>query len=466
MDTVSSDTWAARVTARAKLPDQRLNGRFALFLAALAAKPSDGIAQACGPGGPTKAAYRFMENRRIMPRSLLDPVIQTTAESCLGLPMIYAVQDTTSLNYSRRSKTTGLGPISDSPARGLHVHTTLAVTPEGVVIGLLGQDIWARHNEVRTSEERRHRPISEKESRKWLDGMEAVRQALAPLPPEQRPRVVHIMDREGDIHEVFAEVLAHHESAIIRCGQDRRVEIAGQIMLSRAAVRASPCLGMGAIDVPRRGAQAARRASVEYRAVHLRLTPDPDHNPGRSPLDLNLVEVWEPHPPEGVEALHWLLWTTEPIGTLEEVLKAVAAYRTRWVIEELHLTLKSGCQIEGLQLETAERLKKAIILYSAVAARIVRLRDVSRLTPDAPCTTELSEDEWRVLWAHRHHRPPSEVAEPPTLRDAVRWIGQLGGHMGRKSDGMPGVRTLWLGWRDLQLLVAGYRATRYERRNE
>lgn len=179
MDTVSSDTWATMVSARAVLPDQRLNGRFALVLAALAAKPSDGIAQACGPGGPTKAAYRFIENRRVMPRDLLNPVIQTTADACLGLPVVYAIQDTTSLNYSHRSKTTGLGPITDSAARGLHVHTTLAVTTDGMVLGLLGQDAWARP-----------------------------------------------------------------EGAIIRCGQDRRVEVAGQIMYARAAIwaaRATAC---------------------------------------------------------------------------------------------------------------------------------------------------------------------------------------------------------------------------------
>jgi hypothetical protein len=116
--------------------------------------------------------------------------------------------------------------------------------------------------------------------------------------------------------------------------------------------------------------------------------------------------------------------------------------------------------VEALELETAERLSKAVALYSAVAARIVALRDLARHEPDTPCTTILSDDAWKVLWVRfMQKRLPADTS-PPTVRQAILWIGRLGGHLGRKRDGLPGVRTLWRGWRDLTILVAGLRLAR------
>jgi hypothetical protein len=132
----------------------------------------------------------------------------------------------------------------------------------------------------------------------------------------------------------------------------------------------------------------------------------------------------------------------------------------RWRIEDFHLTLKSGCQIEKLQLETADWLIKAIVMYSAVALRIVALRDLARENPTAPCDAILTTEQWHALFGHFHGQQPTSNSPVPTIRDAVKWIGRLGGHLGRKRDGMPGVWTLWRGWRDLTILVSGYRAGR------
>jgi Transposase Tn5 dimerisation domain len=137
-------------------------------------------------------------------------------------------------------------------------------------------------------------------------------------------------------------------------------------------------------------------------------------------------------------------------------------YALRWRIEDFHLTLKSGCQVEQLQLETANRLSKAIVTYSAVALRIMALRDLARQEPTVPCDRILNTDQWHALYAHFQGHRPSRDTPVPTIREAVKWIGRLGGHLGRKRDGMPGVRTLWRGWRDLSLLVAGYRAARID----
>lgn len=182
--------------------------------------------------------------------------------------------------------------------------------------------------------------------------------------------------------------------------------------------------------------------------------------PNRKPLTVNLVEAWEPNPPEGSKPICWRLWTLEPASTFEEALEVIRGYRMRWRVEEVHLATKSGCQVEKLELETAERLFRAISLYTAVAIRIVNLRDLCKHNPEGPCTTVLCDEEWRVLQAQVTQKPVAVDAKAPTIRQATLWLGKLGGHLGRKGDGLPGVRTLWEGLRTLHILIKGSRIER------
>ena len=152
-------------------------------------------------------------------------------------------------------------------------------------------------------------------------------------------------------------------------------------------------------------------------------------------------------PASGTEALHWLLWTKEAAAPLEEASAVLAGYSCRWPIEDYHLTIKSGCQIERLQLQSWEGLQKALVLYAAVAARVVQLRDSARQEPEAPARQLLSEEECLVLRGHcdRDNKLVGEL----TLGQAVLWIGKLGGHLNRKGDGMPGVQPCGRGCRRL-----------------
>ena len=196
---------------------------------------------------------------------------------------------------------------------------------------------------------------------------------------------------------------------------------------------------------------------MEIRSLPAVLTPDLEKYPHAWPMTWNLVEVWEPEPPAGVQRIHWLLWTREPASSESEALEVVRRYTCRWPIEEVHLVLKSGCRVEGLRLESWSGLEKAVAVESAVAARIVSLRDRAREAPEAAALELLSEDEVGALACHfGEGMKPSEL----TIGQAVLWIGRLGGHLNRKRDGMPGVRTLWRGLHDLTLLAAGFRAAR------
>lgn len=456
---VGARAWANDLMQNARFPDKRLAERARQIAAAFAAKPCDSIPQSCSTWGPTKAAYRFFANPRVTCEDIKAPIAQAAGRACAGHSLVLAIQDTTALTFPKTRTMEELGALN-SFTKGMLLHSTLALSAEGVPLGLLDLQWWTRDPGAK-ARHRRSRRVEDKESCKWLHGMKAAREAFW----SQRcciegGRLIHVFDREGDIHEVFENVRPE-EGAVIRCAQDRRVrDSEGRLGLAKQMIRSAPLLGTVRVDVPRSAGRPARfDVAVQLRSCLLRLDPDKNKHSRRRPLDLTLIELRESDPPAGVEPLHWLLWSTEPAQTLEEALGVVAIYRLRWRIEDYHVVFKGGCRVEQLQFESAERAAKALYLYAAVAVRILALREFSRREPEAPCTRVLHEHEWRALWTYIHQEPPSAQTPPPNMRQAVLWIGRLGGHLGRKGDGMPGVTTLWRGWRDLENLVVMYCAT-------
>ena len=448
--TFSHTVWATQVAAVADLPDKRLDKRLTAILVDTLENPSASIPEAAGDASQATATYRFSANDRVTTEALHLGVATATAQRCLDQGTLLVVQDTTTLNFTGLHTIPELGPIdSGGLARGVHLHTALAVTSSGQVIGILDQQYWARP-------QRGQPGPAEKESDKWINGIDASRAVLYQAVGEQPvPRLIHVMDREGDAYEVMMAVEDAGDSAIIRCAQNRKID--DPLAKAHEGVRSQPVLCRSVVVVSRKAGVPERRAAVEVRSMRVTLVPDLQKYPHAWPMTWNLVEVWEPAPPAGTQAAHWLLGTREPAATADEALEVVRKYTCRWPIEEVHLVLKSGCKVENLRLETWEGLEKAVTVNAAVAARIVSLRDLARETPEAPATKVLSPDEAEVLVCHfRAGMKPSEL----TIGQAVLWIGRLGGHLNRKRDGMPGVRTLWRGLHNLTWLVAGFRASK------
>jgi Transposase DNA-binding/Transposase Tn5 dimerisation domain len=447
--TFTHTVWAEQVATAANLPDERLQSRMTTILVDLLEHPSASIPQATGDEGQAKATYRFYANARVITEDILHGFATETAQRCLDHDVVLSVQDTTTLNYTGLHSIPELGPIdSGGLARGVHLHTTLALTTSGEVIGILDQQYWARPQKGQPGPE-------EKESNKWINGIDASRAILYETAGDRPvPRVVHVMDREGDTYEVMMTVEDAGDSAIIRCAQNRRID--DPLAKAHEAVRSQPVLCRKHIEVSRKAGVPTRYAQVEVRSMPVTLVPDLAKYPHAWPMTWNLVEVWEPAPPAETEPVHWLLWTLEAAATAAEALEVVRKYTCRWPIEDVHLTLKSGCKVEALRLATWDGLEKAVTMNSAAAARIVSLRDLARETPEAPALEVLSEDEVEVLVCRfgKKKMKPTEL----TIGQAVLWIGRLGGHLNRKGDGMPGVRTLWRGLHDLTLLAAGFRA--------
>lgn len=457
-----SPLWAAQVAAATPLPDARLNSRLERLLTRLAEKPLDAFPQALPDCHQAKASYRFLANERVCSDDLLVGWRQTAVHAVRGQRLIYVAHDTTTFSYTSLKHTTGLGLISEiEAARGFHCHSSLALQHNGVALGLLHQYYWVRTEPQKLRPQAR--AIEDKESVKWLHGVDATATALATLTDQERPRVIHLMDREGDIHEVFERILSLGHGAIIRRYRNRNVaEGPGD---ADEAIGRAPVVARLRLKVPAGHGRKPRTAVVALRARPLTLTPHSHPERLRKPLCLTMVEVREVGASKDVaEPIHWLLWTSEPARTKRQIMDVVRAYALRWRIEDFHLVWKQGCRVEQLQLETQQRLQKALILYAGVAVRLLRLRDLARREPTAPCTEVLTEDEWQALFTHATGAAPTKTTPVPTIAEVTKWIGRLGGHLGRKRDGMPGVRTLWRGWRDLAILVAGYRAGKRDAR--
>ena len=450
--------WAAQVAAATSLPDARLNSRLQQLLVHFDNKPLDAIPQAMNDCHQAKATYRFLSNERFDAHDLLAGLKTVTAQTLRGHDVVYVAHDTTTFSYSSLKHTTGLGYISDSEtARGILCHSSLALQSNGVALGLLHQHYWVR-DELPVPRPQQ-RPIEDKESVKWLHGVQAAEDALADLAQAERPRLIHLMDREGDIYEVLDKIVNLGHGAIIRRYQTRQVE--EQPGDADQVISHAPLVARLTLKLKAGHGCPARSAVVELRSRRLTLRP-PGHGRGRRKgLPWTMVEVREVEVPAGVkEPIHWLLWTTEPARTKKQIVRVIDGYTLRWRVEDFHLTWKQGCRVEQLQLETCGRLQKALVLYAGVAVRILRLRDLARREPESPCTLVLTEEEWQVLYVHAGGEPVSSSTSVPTVLEVTKWLGRLGGHLGRKGDGLPGVRTLWRGWRDLSLLVAGYRAGR------
>jgi len=451
-----TSVWSAKFAAATPLPDRRLTSRLASLLTDLAERPLDAFPQATVDWHQAKAIYRFLSNERFAWQDLLAGWNRLTAEALQGQRTVYVVHDTTTFCYNTLKHTTGLGAINHIEAvRGIHCHSSIAVQSNGVVIGLVHQHYWVRSE--RRKRPPNSRPREDKESIKWQHGLNATAQVWTDIPGSQRPRIIHLMDREGDIHEVFTKVQELGHGAIIRRYRNRAVD--EWPLDADQLIRTVPPLARMKWRRPAGHGRRARTAVVELRSKVMTLTPNNHVERRRGPLRLTMVQVREVgSPPAGEEPIDWMLWTTEPAESKRQIVALARAYALRWRVEDFHLVWKQGCRVEQLQLETRHRLEKALVLYAGVAVRILRLRDWARREPTAPCTEVLNEDEWRALSAHMTGAAPTTHTAMPTVEQVTKWIGRLGGHLGRKRDGMPGVRTLWRGWRDLAILVAGYRA--------
>lgn len=436
-------SWATEELAAVDLGDVRRNRRLVRIVEDLSARPGASVPSASRDAAAMQGMYDFWANPRVAAADILAGHQQSVVKRLCDRSTILAIQDTSELDYSdHRKGTRGIGPLSDPAARGLKLHSVLAVSDDGIPLGIMHQQIWSRDLGRGVKQQRRQRSIEEKESGRWLESLEASQQ-LVP----SGVQVITIADREADIYEFFAHPRRANSELLIRAAQNRntkRTQFDLEVQPLFEAIASSAIAGEVEIELQRTPRRKARSAWLTVRYAHVWLQP-PAHLSHLAPIEMWAVLAEEEQPPEKESRVRWLLLSTIAIEDFESAKKGLERYSRRWLIERYFFALQSGCRVEQLQLETGERLERAVATYSIVAWRLLWLMYEARVNPERSVEGMLAPAEWQGLYAlvHRTKQIPESA---PTLGECIGWIAKLGGFLGRKGDGEPGIVTLWRGW--------------------
>jgi len=469
--------WAAEELADVDLGDRRLNRRLMKICDTFSESPESPINQACADWAETKAAYRFFQNENVDVHEILAAHRRKTAARARKHKRVLAIQDTSYFVYTSHSKTDGLGRMSlkkgknvkNIHSNGLIVHTCLAVTTEGLPLGLLDQKIFSRKLRPQKANGKRKKihdllPVEEKESYRWLEALTNTKEAAGDT------ELITVCDREADLYDFFKLSAQMGSPVLVRASANRTVNRGSRYAQKGAAklwdhVRKQPERGSYTIDIPKRKktkhceGREARTTTVTVRFGPFRFNP-PQNNAKHASeqlpdIDMYAVYVLEPNAPHGEEPVEWMLLTNIPVRSFDEAYEKLCWYCLRWRIEMYYKVLKSGFKVEACRLGNAKRLARYLTVMSIVAWRLFMITLIARTNPATPCTKLLADHEWRVLFlkVNKNKKLPKKT---PALGEVVIWVARLGGFLARKGDGPPGTITLWRGWKRLADLTEGW----------
>jgi len=410
-----------------QLKDKRLVSRIKRVLNALAQNPEASVNAACDGWGDTQAAYRFLKNKSVSPGQILKPHREATQRRVSTHPVVLFVQDTTELDYTDHPQRDAKY-LSDCDHRGLYMHAQLAVTPEKLCLGVVAIDFHERELEsLGKSKERRTLPIEEKESVRWLNGYRRACELGVACPDTQ---IVMVADREGDIYDIFVDAQegVHLPVDYIVRAQESRSTFEPDPKQGKKGYRKvrdevaeSKVLAERVIELTETPKRTARQATVEIRAITVKVKP-PHARAHLPSVTFNVVYVKEIGGPNDGTDVDWLLITTLPIDTIDEILLVIDYYIARWAVEIYFRILKTGCRVEDIQLETTHRLKNCLALYCIIAWRVQYLTYLNRTSPTLLCTAVFTATEWKSVWKVVQRKPLPK--EPPLLSDFMKLLSQ------------------------------------------
>ncbi|MDQ3782822.1 MAG: IS4 family transposase [Actinomycetota bacterium] len=447
--------WAEQTYGAAQLGDARRTRRLVRTMAAIAAQPAASLPQQLRAWSALKAAYRLLHAPAVTGEAILAPHLAATRAAAATPAVVLLIQDLTELDFTAHRATVGLGPLGNGYKHGLLLQSALAVLPaDGTVLGLAALDVFPRIPAPRTGERSIDRQARPRESDAWGRLVDAIG------PPPAAACWVHVGDRGSDVFTFLSAARRQGTQVLLRVVADRRLTTEeGEIRHLREygcslRPRAERELAVpGRAKTSRHPPRAPRtaRMAVSWAAVTVAA---PFHSRQQAPLPVWLVRTWElDPPPDEPEPLDWLLLTTVPTTTAEAAWERVDWYCRRWLIEDYHQCLKTGCRLEQSQLRDGAAVQRLVGMLAPVAVRLLQLRAAARVTPARPAAPVVGERVVQVLAAL--------TRQPPDLSCAQFWqlVAQLGGHLGRTRDGPPGWRTIWRGWQHLHTVLAGVELT-------
>lgn len=444
--------WARREFALAELGDQRRTDRLVEMATHLAQCPTGTLPQAFPDWKDLKGAYRFLNHLEFGPEEVQQPHRQQTLGACREPGEYLVIEDTTMLDYSGHRRTEQLGFIGNGRGRGLLLHSSLAVRverwrseeePEGLVVGLLGQQSWIRTQQGLRHQSWRQRMSRRRESERWAKVLEGMGE------PPADCRWIYMADCESDFYEPMERCQRHRVGFIIRAYRDRKLAQVDEHLF--AALERAPVLGVSRVELRGRNGEPARQATLSLRACGVKLQGPWRPGGVQEDLQVNVVQAREIDPPPGAEPLHWILLTSLPCPNLAAVQRIVARYAMRWWIEHYHKALKSGAGVEESQLEKGFRIENLLAVLAIVAVRLVNTQWLARNRPDEPVEPESFGATGLKILSAKFVSPQAGW----TNRSVLIAVARLGGFLARKHDGMPGWQTIWRGWSILMHMCEG-----------
>jgi len=452
-DLQEPEDWASKTFGPAELGDQRRTDRLVRMAAAIAHDPAASLPTAMRNWSDTLAAYRFLDTPEVTHEQIMLPHWMSTRELAAQRPCVLLVADTTQINLSTHQTTEGVGPVGQGlSARGFYVQTVLALDATSKqMLGCAYQEPFVR-TPAPKGETRAQRRKRARESQIWERSAQQIGAAPTGV------RWVHVGDRAADIYTFWQTCRQLGCDFVVRATQDRGV-VAQQDQEPvdhamdhlRELARRLPAQAGRVQHVRAEHERKARDAWVQISWSAIRLQP-PVNGAWLEPTELEVwvIRAWEPEPPAGVEPLEWILVSSVPVTSVEQAWECVQWYSWRWLLEDFHHVLKTGCQIENRQLRSVAALWRLLAILTPTALRLLCLRQIAQSAPETPATQVVSQDVVQVVTRLAKRSQPHMSAN-----ELWRTIASFGGYLGRKSDGPPGWKTLWRGWLYVQAVLEG-----------
>ncbi len=435
--------------------DKRLNKRGNKIISQFGISCEASFPRAFNSEADLKGVYRFFNNGLVTPEKILQPHIAETLDRIKNTKTVLCIQDSTDWCFDHLKNLVGLTPLQTLVEKGFRLHPLLAINENGVPLGILDAEILVRKE---NSKEERHRnqiPLEEKESYRWMEGYLA---SCVVAEKAKNTEIINISDREGDIYECFMEAQKPDNKShiLVRAQHNRSLESEDKEEIKLfEKIRNMPTLYSSIVEVQESKNSIKREAQVEIKASKVTLkAPKTNLKRKLSSIILNVVMVVETNPPERAKPLCWILLTTLPINTTDQIKRIIRFYGLRWKIEIFFKTLKSGTKLEKARFEDASRIFNALAVCLIVSLRVMMLTYLARELPDEDCTLIFTEVEWKLAYCEVYKKMPPKNCK---LSEAVKLVAKLGGYLGRKCDGPPGTITVWRGLMVLNQMVRGYK---------
>jgi len=449
MDTMA---WAENQFGQCDLKDKRRTKRLVRLAEEIVHYPAGSLPEQTNNMADLKAAYRLFDCLDVTFDGIVGPHWEQTRRQRPGRYLL--IDDTTEVEFGICRGISGLGPTGNGGGRGFLLHSALMVSAESdEIFGLAGQKIWYRKDAPK-KENTAQRLARTRESELWGLVIDRIGR------PPEGTQWVHVMDRGADNFEVYCHCREQGTDWVVRVTQqDRKIVASQEEMAISRCLGTLPLAGSYELSLRARPKRPARTAKVEVRFGPLTMPPPRQKSRyvkrfSPSPIPMWLVHVVETNASESVEPIEWILMTSLPVETFEDAWRVIGYYEKRWLIEEWHKALKTGCRMEYRQLKTARRLEAICGLLSVVSVRLLQLKSAARTAPNRPAR-EIIPERWIVMLQAARKNKKISRAVSMTVGEFYRQLAMFGGFLGRKSDGEPGWITIWRGWQKLYLIVRG-----------